>query len=485
MTDYVLPHQKNADNQQLKEIKRPMQGFLRNFLKQRDIFVKYGNTKNEAYRHSFVIKNYDGPIDDLRKAIIAQQRDHHAYTAAIYVSELREVPESESAAEPETPENVKKELEEIAEWSATQQAMLGAKDEEIKNLAQGYDAQFKQIADERKLEIDNLTQTHQREKSNLEKLLDETKKENTLLEDRNKDLKASLEGAYNPHSGPNAVICSSMSQQSVSVKKLDTLLRGAGATINEILQIGAVKMHEYVNSVCQTNLTFESIGNLSERPEVFESTSEYAELHEKFAVADGKKKILALFSSPDQVPAEIKDAYIKYGGERGQIESDIAAYQTAKSNHENSMRIFDQIREHTQKWRRCNHAFGEISATQWTIPVFVTNDQVNGNYKLEIAVPTGEPDGALNGMLEEIIKQSAKHLELQFTEDKGIRRYTAVIPAERVDDIMTAQYGIVQSIDKIFSKSDLAKIAELDVKALSNVRSVAKTDAAPAAGQTA
>jgi len=494
MTDYVLPYRVISDptDHELRNVKIPLQNSLRKSLNQ-TIFIKDGGAEDpQKYKNEFLIKGYRGDIPRLRDAITTKFRKHHASTIiTVLVEKLRE-DEEDKKPKQETPESVKKELEdakrelaEFCDWSATQQAILDAKEEETKNLTQGYDAQFAQIAEEHRSETDNLTQMHQREKSNLETLLSETKKENTLLEDRNKGLRSALEGAYNPHSGPNSVICSSMSQQSVSVKKLDTLLRGAGATINEILQIGAVKMHEYVNSVCQTNLTFESIGNLSESPDIFERTPEYDELHGKFAVADGKKKILELFSSPDQVPAEIKDAYLKYGSEREQIEKDISAYKTAESNHENSMRVFDQIREHTQKWRRCNHAFGEIRATQWTIPVFVTNDRENGNYKLEIAAPTGEPDGVLNGMLEEIIKKSVKGVDLQFAEDKGLNRYIAVVPAERVDDIMTALYGIGQSIDKIFSESDLAKIAQLDIMGLSRTRSVAKTDEAPAASQTA
>lgn len=478
MADYILPYHSstNPTPRQLREIRYPLGAFLSTFFKQPV------SVREDRSNQWFEIRNYEGPIGRLADAIKRKTSKPHANPVVVLVNKLREKEECEPPLPPETPEEILEELNYLSECFAVHQTQIEQLGKEKSELTTIYDQQQRKVEADYEAQIEAQETSFATEKSNLEKLLSETKKENALLEERNKSLMSSLDGAYNPRSGPNSVICSSLSQQSATVKKLDTILRSANITIPEILRIGSMQMHDYINRELGTTLTLEEIENLTETAETFERTPQYAEIYEKYVAALKDKTLLAAFSSLDLVPDGIKDYYQKLNKE--QIEKTIKDFENAKESYDNSVKLFNQISEHTQKWRRCNHTFSSINATQWSIPIFITNSRDDGNYKLEIAVPSGEPDGALNGMLEDVIRKSARRLELQVTEDKGLKKYVASVPAEQIDDITTAQYGIVKSLDEIFSKSDLAKIAKLEITELNRLFST-KTAEAPAAGQTA
>jgi len=314
----------------------------------------------------------------------------------------------------------------------------------------------------------------------LETILTEQKKQNEILEDRNKGLLATLEGITKTRTGPNSVICSSLSEQSLLVKRLDRILASAGVPIQDINKIGSMELQDYVNAELGINLTFEQIGRLTEKPLAFEGTQEYANLFSKYDLAIKNKKLLDAFKTADEVPDAVKPYFATINKE--QTEKDIKDFETAKAEHAKSIDLFDKIRDIADVWRNCTHAIVEIKKAKWTIPLFVTNYAENGGYNIEVVAPSGEPDGRVNSLLADLIESTIGKLKPQVVDEKGLKRYIAKLPANAT--VSVAQFGTVETLNAVYNQSELAHVANLEVIELSRSYTDVKTASIPGATQT-
>jgi len=476
MVDFELPYHssKSVNPRDLREISIPLQDYLRVFLKQ-PVFVR--GQEDEGI---FLITGCEGNLPRLRDAISRKFKQKiHSSSITVIANDLRQRPE-ETATPPETPEEVINEREELAARSAAQQAYIDQIEQDKQGLIQTYEAQQDIIKQESEEKLVSVKTDLTRQVKGLETILTEQKKQNEILEDRNKSLLATLEGITKTRAGPNSVICSSLSEQSLMVKRLDRILTSTGVPIPDINKVGSMELQDYVNAELGTNLTFEQIGRLTEKPVAFEGTQEYANLFSKYDLAVKNKKLLDAFKSADEVPDAVKPYFAAINKER--TEKDIKDFETAKAEHAKSIDLFDKIRDIADVWRNCNRAIDALKRASWTIPIFVTHYKESGAYKLEIVAPAGEPDGKVDGLLENVIQKTIGKLNPIVSKGvNGLNRYVVQLPANATASV--AQFGTIEVLNEVYKQSELVHVAGLEIIELSRSYVDAKTAAVPAATQ--
>jgi len=479
MVDFELPYHssKSVSPRDLREISIPLQDHLRVFLKQ-PVFVR--GREDEGI---FLITNCDGPIAKVRDGISRKFKQKiHSSPITVLATELSQIPE-EVVTPPETPEEIINAREAHAERSAALQAYVDQLEQDKQGLIQNYEAQQKQIREEYQTETTDMNSAFTTEKSNLQTILAEQQRQNTLLEERVKGLMETLEGVFNPRSGPNSVICSSLSQNSISVKKLDRVLSSTKLSIPEILRVGVMTLPDYVNDELKKNLTLKQIEGLTERPVVFESTAEYHDLYKKCDKANRDIKLFEVYKSPEDAPeGAVRDYFASLN--KDQVEKDIKNFEIAKLDHASNVELFDKIRDRATIWWNCTRAIDSLKTLDKTISLFVTCYEKNGNYAIEVVAPAGELDGKINGLLAERIGTALKKLELKVTDDKGLKRYVGTLPAETKDVAPLQLAAIVQTLKDVYLKSDLALVATLEVTELNRSFATPRTASTPDAAQT-
>jgi len=490
MVDYVIPLGSSARKPTFRSmtlVKHPLQAFIRNYLKQQ-VFVKFTPALDKI-----IIKGYDGPIDRLQEALSRGRKKCHADQSVNLDLDKMKSEKEPLILPAETPEEVQIEIETLESLLTAQQLYVDTVEQEKSGLIKSYDEQKLVVDKEYQEQLNSIKASFIEEKANLDWVLAETQRQSRSLasdkanlEEKNNDLLNTLAGFSRTRSDPISALHSALNEQSIAVKRLDKLLSNCSVkTIAEILAIGTLGREEYVNKELGTNLTAETLESLTEKPTIFESTTDYAELRAKYDAAVGNKKLIDAFKTIDEAPPGIRDYISQINKE--QVDKDISNYEIARSEHERNVDLFDKVRDRVTIWRTCNHAVEGIRTSKWSIPLAVTNYKSNGEYKLIFAAPSGEPGGIINNLLADLIKSTVKSLDVQIVDDKGLKQYTVNLPKEKdgipISDIAVAQFGTVEELKNAYAKSDLAFIASLEVTELNRSHVKPKTASAPGAAQ--